>query len=207
MSKRPPEDDSFIDKILKEFDASIDDVDVESKIAMKDALRESIQMWFPHIEIEPDIEVFDGEKQTVVDGIDELSEDIAAQKNALRSQLQVLDDDEDLLNEEDTFPNVQVRVLSPQDLIGGTHTLFGLGSERKPPFIKRGKIVLDVGEKRPLVQRREVTTYRLTCEHGKMYVRTEQDQYELRSGQSMDMDAMKIEIEAIDTTTGWYQSI
>ena len=105
----------------------------------------------------------------MLDGIDELSEDIAAQKNALRSQLQVLDDDEDLLNEEDTFPNVQVRVLSPQDLIGGTHTLFGLGSERKPPFIKRGKIVLDVGEKRPLVQRREVTTYRLTCEHGKMY--------------------------------------
>jgi hypothetical protein len=207
MSKRPPEDYSFIDKILKEFDASIDDVDVESKIAMKDALRESIQMWFPHIGIEPDIEVLDGEKQTVVDGIDELSEDIAAQKNALRSQLQVLDDDEDLLNEEDTFPNVQVRVLSPQDLIGGTHTMFGLGSERKPPIIKRGKIVLDVGEKRPLVQRREVSTYRLTCEQGKMYVRTEQDQYELRSGQSMDMDAMKIEIEAIDTTTGWYQSI
>ena len=39
MSKRPPEDDSFIDKILKEFDASIDDVDMESKIAMKDALK------------------------------------------------------------------------------------------------------------------------------------------------------------------------
>ena len=47
MSKRPPEDDSFIDKILKEFDASIDDVDDESKVAMKDALKKSIQMWFP----------------------------------------------------------------------------------------------------------------------------------------------------------------
>ena len=100
MSKRPPEDDSFIDKILKEFDASIDDVDVESKMAMKDALRESIQMWFPHIGMEPDIEVFDGEKQSVVD--EELSDDIAEQKNALRSQA-VLDDDEDLLNEEDIF--------------------------------------------------------------------------------------------------------
>ena len=43
MSKRPPEDDSFIDKILKEFEASIDDVDAESRIAMKDALKESIQ--------------------------------------------------------------------------------------------------------------------------------------------------------------------
>ena len=83
MSKRPPEDDSFIDKILKEFDASIDDVDVESKMAMKDALRESIQMWFPHIGMEPDIEVFDGEKQSVVD--EELSDEIAEQK--MRSDL------------------------------------------------------------------------------------------------------------------------
>lgn len=207
MSKRPPEDDSFIDKILKEFDASIDEVDGESKMAMKDALRESIQMWFPHIGMEPDIEVFDGEKQSVTDESNQGSDYIEAQKNALRSQLQVLDDDEDLLNEEDTFPNVQVRVLSPQDLIGGTHNLFGLGSEEKSPLPKRGKIVLDVGEKRPLVERTQISTYRLTCEQGKMYVRTEQGQYQLRSGQSIDMDAMKIEIEAIDTTTGWYQSI
>ena len=206
MSKRPPEDDSFIDKILREFDNSIDDVDVESKVAMKDALRESIQMWFPHIGIEPEIEVLDGEKQSVEYGSDEGSEDIEVHKESLRSQLQILDD-EDLLNEEDTFPNVEVRVLSPQDLIGGTHNLFGLGSEVQPPLPKRGKIVLDVGEKRPLVQRTQISTYRLTCEQGKMYVRTELEQYELRSGQSMDMDAMKIEIEAIDTTTGWYQSI
>ena len=207
MSKRPPEDDSFINKILKEFDASIDDVDVESKMAMKDALRESIQMWFPHIGLEPDIEIFDGEKQSFVEGTEDTSEDIEGQKESIRSQLQVLADDEDLLNEEDNFPNVQVRVLSPQDLIGGTHNLFGLGTDEKPPLPKRGKIVLDVGEKRPLVQRMQVSTYRLTCEQGKMVVRTEQEQYELRSGQSMDMDAMKIEIEAIDTTTGWYQSI
>ena len=82
MSKRPPEDDSFIDKILKEFDASIDDVDGESKMAMKDALRESIQMWFPHIGMEPDIEVFDGEKPSVADESNHLSNDSEEQKNA-----------------------------------------------------------------------------------------------------------------------------
>ena len=66
MSKRPPEDDSFIDKILKEFDASIDDVDMESKIAMKDALKSRYKCGFLLIfGMEPDIEVFDGERQDV----------------------------------------------------------------------------------------------------------------------------------------------
>ena len=132
MSKRPPEDDSFIDKILKEFDASIDDVDTESKIAMKDALKESIQMWFPDIGMEPDIEVFDGEKQDVLDNIDSSIDDLDSQREAIRSQLQILDDDDVL--KEDSFPNVQVRVLSPQDLIGGTHNLFGLGTDEQSRF-------------------------------------------------------------------------
>ena len=205
MSKRPPEDDSFIDKILKEFDASIDDIDTESKIAMKDALKESIQMWFPDIGMEPDIEVFDGEKQAVLDSIDSSIDDLDSQREAIRSQLQILDDDDVL--KEDSFPNVQVRVLSPQDLIGGTHNLFGLGTDEQVPLPRRGNIVLDEGDTMPLVQRTEVSAYRLSCDQGKMTIRADVHQYELRAGQSMDVDAMKIEIEAIETTTGWYQSI
>lgn len=204
MSKRPPEDDSFIDKILKEFDASIDDVDVESKIAMKDALRESIQMWFPNIGTEPDIELFDGDKQDVVNEVHKSIDTSESEREALRSKLQILDDD---VLKEDPFPNVEVRVLSPQDLIGGTHNLFGLGTEEAPPLPKRGSIVLDVGETIPLVQRIELSTYRLTCDQGHMSVRTDANQYNLRAGQSMDVDAMTIEVEAIETTTGWYQSI
>lgn len=208
MSKRPPDEDSFIDKILKEFDASIDDVDAESKIAMKDALKESIQMWFPSIGMEPDIELFDGDKQDVLNDVNRSIDSSQADRDALRSQLQILDDvlKDDVLKEE-PFPNVHVRVLSPQDLIGGTHNLLGLGAEEKPPLPKRGSIVLDVGETIPVVQRTETTPYRLTCDQGKMYVRTDSNQYELRAGQSMDIDAMTIEVEAIDTTTGWYQTI
>ena len=93
MSKRPPEDDSFIAKILKEFDASIDDVDIESKIAMKDALKESIQMWFPNIGMEPDIEVLDGDKQDVLNDVEESVHSSESNRDALRSQLQILDDD------------------------------------------------------------------------------------------------------------------
>ena len=154
MSKRPPEDDSFIDKILKEFDASIDDVDVEAKIAMKDALKESIQMWFPTIGLEPDIEVLDGDKQeSLSDAVIDTSE---SERETIRSQLQILDDD---VLKEDPFPNVHVRVLSPQDLIGGTHNLLGLGTEETLPLPKRGSIVLDVGETIPVVQRTETATY------------------------------------------------
>ena len=130
MSKRPPEDDSFIDKILKEFDASIDDVDMESKIAMKDALKESIQMWFPDIGMEPDIEVLDGERQDVVDDIDRSLDDSDSRREELRSRLQILDDDDVL--KEDSFPNVQVRVLSPQELIGGTHNFLDCTDEHLP---------------------------------------------------------------------------
>ena len=205
MSKRPPEDDSFIDKILKEFDASIDDVDMESKIAMKDALKESIQMWFPDIGMEPDIEVLDGERQDVVDDSDRPLDDSDSRREELRSRLQILDDDDVL--KEDSFPNVQVRVLSPQDLIGGTHNLFGLGNDEHVPLPKRGNIVLDEGDTMPLVQRTEMSTYRLSCDQGKIIIRADGDRYELRAGQSMDVDAMKIEIEAVETATGWYQSI
>ena len=203
MSKRPPEDDSFIDKILKEFDASIDDVDIESKIAMKDALKESIQMWFPNIGMEPDIEVLDGDKQDVLNDVERSIESSESHRDSLRSQLQILDDD---VLKEEAFSNVQVRVLSPQDLIGGTHNLFGLGA-KPDPLPKRGSIVLDQGDTIPVVQRTEVSAYRLTCDQGKISIRADLHQYELRAGQSMDVDAMKIEIEAIETTTGWYQSI
>ena len=67
--------------------------------------------------------------------------------------------------------------------------------------------MLDVGETIPLVQRTEVATYRLTCEQGAMCVLADANQYKLRAGQSMDVDAMKIVIEAIETATGWYQSV
>ena len=204
MSKRPPEDDSFIAKILKEFDASIDDVDIESKIAMRDALKESIQMWFPNIGMEPGIEVLDGDKQDVLNDVERSIDSSDSQRDALRSKLQILDDD---VLKEEAFPNVQVRVLSPQDLIGGTHNLFGLGIDKQDPLPKRGSIVLDEGDTIPVVQRTEVSTYRLTCDQGKISIRADLHQYELRAGQSMDVDAMKIEIEAIETTTGWYQSI
>ena len=204
MSKRPPEDDSFIDKILKEFDASIDDVDAESKIAMKDALRESIQMWFPDIGTEPDIELFDGDKQDVVNEVHKSLDTSESEREFLRSKLQILDDD---VLKDDPLPNVEVRVLSPQDLIGGTHNLFGLGTEETPSLPKRGSIVLDVGETIPLVQRTEISTYRLTCDKGQIAVRADANQYTLRAGQSMDLDAMTIEIEGIETMTGWYQSI
>ena len=204
MSKRPPEDDSFIDRILKEFDASIDDVDIESKIAMKDALKESIQMWFPNIGMEPGIEVLDGDKQDVLNDVERAMDSSESHREALRSQLQILDDD---VLKEEAFPNVQVRVLSPQDLIGGTHNLFGLGAEKPDPLPKRGNIVLDEGDTIPVVQRTEVSTYRFTCDQGKIFIRADLHQYELRAGQSMDVDAMNIEIEAIETSTGWYQSI
>ena len=204
MSKRPPEDDSFIARILKEFDASIDDVDVESKIALKDALKESIHMWFPNIGMEPGIEVFDGDKEDVVNDVERSIDSSESRRDALRSQLQLLDDD---VLKEEAFHDVQVRVLSPQDLISGTHNLFGLGTEKQEPLPKRGSIILDEGDTIAVVQRTEVSTYRLTCDQGKMSIRTDLHQYELRAGQSMDVDAMKIEIQAIETTTGWYQSI
>ena len=204
MSKRPPEDESFIEKILQELDASIDDVDVETKAAMKDALKDSMQMWFPNIGMEPEIEVLDGEKD-VASRPDKQLDETEIHKESLRSQLQILDAPDELLNEQESFPNVQVRVLSPQDLLGGVHTL--LGREEQKPLPDRGNIDLQSGEKLPIVERSTMATYRLSCEQGKMSIRTETKEYELRAGQSMDMDAMKIEVEALEPTTGWFQSV
>ena len=204
MSKRPPEDESFIEKILQELDGSIDDVDAESKAAMKDALRDSMQMWFPNIGMEPEIEILDGEKD-VLESSQKQVDETDIHKETLRSQLQILESPDDILNEEEPFPNVQVRVLSPQDLLGGVHTLFG-GEEQKP-LPERGSIDLESGEKLPIVERSEVATYRLSCEQGKMSIRTETKKYELRAGQSMDMDAATIELEALEATTGWFQSV
>ena len=208
MSKRPPEDDSFIDKILKEFDASMnyvdDDVDGESKEAMKAALRESIQMWFPHIGMEPEMEVLDGDKAFETSASEASTDE--SQREALRSQFQILDEEEDLLREEDPFPNVQVRVLSPKDLLGGGHSLFGLGSAEKQ-LPKRGNIVLDVNETLLVVQRSVTAPYRISCDKGRVKIHTESNQYELRAGQSMDMDAMSISVEGVEVSTGWYQSI
>lgn len=105
MSKRPPEDESFIEKILQELDASIDDVDAESKAAMKDALRDSMQMWFPNIGMEPEIEILDGEKD-VLESSQKQVDEIDIHKETLRSQLQVLESPDDIFNEEEPFPNV-----------------------------------------------------------------------------------------------------
>ena len=68
---------------------------------------------------EPEIELFDGDKQY---DVQKSIDDLDSEREALRSQLQILDDDDVL--KEDSFPNVQVRVLSPQDLIGGTHLIY-----------------------------------------------------------------------------------
>ncbi len=225
MSKRPPEDNFFIDKILKELDGSVD-MDDESKEAMKEALRDSMGLWFPNIGVdahEPNIEILEGAKSVENDVAkvhDQTQEDSDSDtlRDTLRSQLHILEED-DLL-EDDAFPNVEVRVLSPQDLLGGGHPLFGLGgssqqndSTSSRTLLKRGRIVLEPEEEYPLVHLLKDATYRISCEQGSFQVMVrcgdavEEDTYVLRAGQSIDVDAWLIVLYGIDTSTGWYQSI
>ena len=215
MSKRPPEDNPFIEQILHELDVSMIDIDVESKEAMKEALRDSMGLWLPNIGTDPEITILDGDKTDVEDDLamDQFSNDCAEDdvKETLRSQFQILDDDE-ILKDDELYPHVQVKVLSPQDLLSGSHNLFGLKNESAALSmsghkVKRGSIVLEEGERLPVVQRTSTSPYRITCDQGSCVVHTEKSRYTLRTGQSIDVDVTTVELEAIETTTGWYQSL
>ena len=121
-------------------------------------------------------------------------------------------DDDEILKDDELYPHVQVKVLSPQDLLSGSHNLFGLKNESAALSmsghkVKRGSIVLEEGERLPVVQRASISPYRITCDQGSCVVHTENSQYTLRTGQSIDVDVTTVELEAIETTTGWYQSL
>lgn len=215
MSKRPPEDNPFIEQILHELDVSMVGIDIESKEAMKEALRDSMGLWLPDIGTDPEITMLDGDKREDEDDLttsqpsNDCTEDDG--KETLRSKFQILDDD-GLLKEDELYPHVQVKVLSPQDLLSGSHNLFGLTKESTSPttsgrMLKRGQIVLEEGERIPVVQRRSISPYRITCDQGACLVHTQDRQYTLRTGQSIDVDVTTVELEAIETTTGWYQSL
>jgi len=215
MSKRPPEDNPFIEQILHELDVSMIGIDIESKEAMKEALRDSMGLWLPDIGTEPEITILDGDKRDGEDNltIAHLSNDCTDDdgKETLRSKFQILDDD-GILKEDELYPHVQVKVLSPQDLLSGSHNLFGLAedstsSSTSGRMFKRGRIVLEEGERLPVVQRTSVSPYRITCDQGSCVVHTQDRQYTLRTGQSIYVDVTTIELEAIETTTGWYQSL
>ena len=216
MSKRPPEDNPFIEHILKELDVSMIGIDVESKEAMKDALRDSMGLWLPDIGTDSEITLLDGDKIDLEDESvsEQRSTDCADDdvRETLRSKFQILDDD-GILKEEELYPHVQVKVLSPQDLLSGSHNLFGLKEDSTASSMsggllnKRGSIVLEEGERRPVVQRTVLSPYRITCTQGSCVVHTEKAQYTLRTGQSIDVDVTAVELEAIETTMGWYQSL
>lgn len=225
MSKRPPEDNPLIEKILKELDVSINDIDLDSKEAMKEALRDSMGLWFPDIGLQPELSVLDGEKsdmhrsgmniqseQDIEEGVESIDE--ALGPKALRSQFQLLSDDESLLDlEDDGLPHVQVRVLSPQDLLSAGHSLLGLPNTTDADFVvpktelRRGSIVLEPAETLTLVQRSNATTYRISCEQGLFEIQLEQDSHVLRGGQSMDVESNSIVLMGHETSIGWYQSI
>ena len=147
MSKRPPEDNPFIEQILHELDVSMVGIDIESKEAMKEALRDSMGLWLPDIGTDPEITMLDGDKREDEDDLttsqpsNDCTEDDG--KETLRSKFQILDDD-GLLKEDELYPHVQVKVLSPQDLLSGSHNLFGLTKESTSPttsgrMLKRGQ--------------------------------------------------------------------
>ena len=212
MSKRPPEDNPFIEQILKELDVSMISIDIESKEAYVEGSKSEIE----NIGTDPEITLLDGEKVDLEDESvsEQRSTDCADDdvREALRSKFQILDDD-GILKEEELYPHVQVSVLSPQDLLSGSHNLFGLKEDSTASSMsggllnKRGSIVLEEGERRPVVQRTSLSPYRITCTQGSCVVHTEKAQYTLRTGQSIDVDVTAIELEAIETTTGWYQSL
>ncbi len=233
MSKRPPEDNPLIEKILKELEVSITDIDLESKEAMKEALRDSMGLWFPNIGLQPELSVLDGAKSEKgsdghslgighetenvnVDEVDKVDE--TQEANLLRSQFQLLSDDESLFesgfeSEDDGLPNVQVRVLSPQDLLSAGHGLFGIPKEQNfaskasKVEVRRGSIVLEPDEKLTLVQRSQSTTYRISCDQGAFKVMTDGETFVLRGGQSMDVESNSIVVMGHETSLGWYQSI
>lgn len=247
MSKRPPEDNPLIEKILKELEVSITDIDLDSKEAMKEALRDSMGLWFPNIGLQPELSVLDGAKsdrksdgksdghplggghetdEVDVDEVHEADEtdetDESQQANVLRSQFQLLSDDESLFesgfesgfeSEDDGLPNVQVRVLSPQDLLSAGHGLFGIpkkqnfASKTSKVEVRRGSIVLETDEKLTLVQRSQATTYRISCDQGAFKVMIDGETFVLRGGQSMDIESNSIVLMGGETSLGWYQSI
>ncbi len=227
MSKRPPEDNPLIEKILKELDVSITDIDLDSKEAMKEALRDSMGLWFPDIGLQPELSILDGAKSdmrtsginiqqepetTVGEGAEVV--DAAPDPKKLRSQFQLLNDDDSLFDsEDDGLPTVQVRVLSPQDLLGAGHGLFGLSKTTDTGFVapktelRRGSIVLESTEKVTLVQRSKAVTYRISCDQGMFEIIMDGNSHVLRGGQSMDVESNSIVLMGHETSIGWYQSI
>lgn len=202
MSKRPPEDHPILSEILRQLGDVLSPE--EARHVADSVFSEALQDVFAG---------FDGPsspEMSVVDGGGQLGDDsVVESKDAVRPRLQVVDSEP--LLKDDAFSNVQVRVLSPADLLSGVHGIFGGAIPNVQKEIqeqsKPGLIHLNEGQIQPLAIRQSMQSYRVTCEEGLCHLFVDDVQYVLMTGQSIDVDGKHLKVEGIQETTGWFQSL
>lgn len=202
MSKRPPEDHPILSEILRQLGEVLSPE--EARDVADSVFSEALQDVFSGFGSP------DAPEMSVVEGGGHMEEDsVVESKDLVRPRLQVVDS-EPLLKDEN-LSNVQVRVLSPADLLSGVHGVFGgpMSTSQKgvQERSKPGLIHLNEGATQPLAIRQTIQSYRVTCENGLCHLLVDDVQYVLMTGQSIDVEGKRLSVEGIQETTGWFQSL
>ncbi len=195
-----PDNNPIIGEIIRQLSQVLgtNDVDELTKQAMKEALRESIPDWGA-----PSMSVVDGGK-TFEDP--QFVKDSSIKER--RTQFQILNEETSLTDDTATFPDVQVRILSSQDLLDGNHHLFGLNDSvdvEKEHFTSRGQVSVESSEVQTLVLRASSHPYRVSCDQGCWALDVDSASYVLKEGQSMDVEGTTLSVTGIKESTGLFQ--
>ena len=200
MSKRPPEDNPIIAEILRQLSEVMGpkDIDELTKAAMEEALSETFPGLMENTSTS-NISVLDGGK----DGTDNDLKDLER-----RSRFQIVEEDVLSADADTLVPDVQVRILSTQDLIEGSDGLIdfskSLNFEQNQP-LRRGQISVEQNQLQVIAVRSEAQGYRVGCDDGAWILETDSTSFEMNRGQSIDIEAQRITVKGLQSSIGWFQ--